>query len=243
MVAHMRTALASALSIRVATFACTALAFTALTACGNADDPYKAQPAWTGRKATLPAPAIAAVTIKKGDVYTVEGISHQLRSRLHGAEVNGKEVTIEGYIVSSNIETAPACALHKTGKEDPQGCKTEIPSFYIADAKGDTKGPKIRVLGFAKNFAVVFEAMEKYSKLKEPPKEKDVVKDETWSVDVPYPLPAVGAKVKVSGTYGYSFSKSTTGSVSDPTYGVMTYKKIEVLEPAATPAAFQNKKP
>jgi hypothetical protein len=31
--------------------------------------------------------------------------------------------------------------------------------------------------------------------------------------------------------------------VSDPTYGVMTYKKIEVLEPAATPAAFQNKKP
>ncbi len=115
----------------------------------------------------------------------------------------------------------------------------EIPSFWIADAKGETK-VKVRVLGWAKNYASVFEAMEKYKNLKEPPKE--LFKDEVWSVDVPYPLPAVGAKVKVTGKYGYTFSKASTGIVSDPANGVLTYGKIEVLEPAAEPLSFKKKK-
>jgi hypothetical protein len=220
----------------------TAFGSSTLIACGNADEPYKAQPAWTGRKANLQAPAPAAITIKKGDVYTIEGAAHHLRSTLHSKEVSGKEIVIEGYIVETNIDDAPACALHDVGKEDPETCKTDIPSFNIADTKGDAKGAKMRVLGFAKNFAVVYEAMKAYKKLKEAPKEKEVVKDELWSVDVPYPLPAVGAKVRVTGTYGYSFSKSTTGLVADGAYGVLTYKKIETLEPAPTPANFKYKK-
>ncbi|MBL8612123.1 MAG: hypothetical protein JNL38_32580 [Myxococcales bacterium] len=210
--------------------------------CGNSDEPYKAAPAWSGRKPALPpVPALKSSPIKIGDAYTVHGAIHHLRSRLHDKEVTAKDISIQGYIVDSNIPNAPECAIHKAGQKDKDDCKSEIPSFWIADSKTPGKDdPKIRVLGFAKNFASVFEAMNKYKGLKEPPKE--LYKDEIWSVDVPYPLPAVGAKVKITGHYGYTFGKSSTGIVSDPVHGVATYGKIEVLEPAPEPAAFKNKK-
>jgi hypothetical protein len=208
--------------------------------CGNADEPYKAAPVWSGKKASIPAvPQLPTNPIKSGDAYTIYGARHHLQSRIHDKEVTAKEITLVGYIVEENVSDAPVCAIHKTGKADPEGCVAEIPSFWIADAKGETKA-KVRVLGWAKNYASVFEALEKYKSLKEPPKE--LFKDEVWSVDVPYPLPAVGAKVKVTGKYGYTFSKASTGIVSDPSNGVMTYAKIEYLEPATAPLAFKNKK-
>ncbi len=208
--------------------------------CGNADEPYKAAPAWSGKKASIPAvPQLPTNPIKSGDAYTIYGARHHLQSRIHDKEVTAKEITLVGYIVEENVSDAPVCAIHKTGKADPEGCVAEIPSFWIADAKGETK-VKVRVLGWAKNYASVYEAMEKYKNLKEPPKE--LFKDEVWSVDVPYPLPAVGAKVKVTGKYGYTFSKASTGIVSDPANGVLTYGKIEVLEPAAEPLSFKKKK-
>jgi hypothetical protein len=208
--------------------------------CGNADEPYKAAPVWSGKKASIPAvPQLPTNPIKSGDAYTIYGARHHLQSRIHDKEVTAKEITLVGYIVEENVSDAPVCAIHKTGKADPEGCVAEIPSFWIADAKGETK-VKVRVLGWAKNYASVYEAMEKYKNLKEPPKE--LFKDEVWSVDVPYPLPAVGAKVKVTGKYGYTFSKASTGIVSDPSNGVLTYGKIEVLEPAAEPLSFKKKK-
>jgi hypothetical protein len=217
-----------------------ALALTLLVVgCGGNDEPYKASPAWTGARPTLPSPPQVSVTVKSGEAYTVAGVSHHLRSRFHEKTVNNKELSIEGFIVESNIPAAPACALHPMGKKDPENCKTEIPSFWISDTP-EGKGARIRVLGFAKNFAVIYEAMKKYKNLKTAPKE--AVKDDVWQVDVPFPLPATGAKVRVNGTYGYTSQKSTTGLVSDPINGVMTYKKIDVLTPAAQPAAFQNAK-
>lgn len=208
--------------------------------CGNADEPYKAAPVWSGKKASIPAvPQLPTNPIKSGDAYTIYGARHHLQSRIHDKEVTAKEITLVGYIVEENVSDAPVCAIHKTGKADPEGCVAEIPSFWIADAKGETK-VKVRVLGWAKNYASVYEAMEKYKNLKEAPKE--LFKDEVWSVDVPYPLPAVGAKVKVTGKYGYTFSKASTGIVSDPSNGVLTYGKIEVLEPAAEPLSFKKKK-
>ena len=216
------------------------LASLSLAACGSNDEPYKAAPAWTGRKPNLPSPPQIAITIKNGESYTVAGVSHHLRSRIHEKDVSKKELSIEGYIVESNIPAAPACALHPVGKKDPENCKTEIPSFFIADTK-DGKAGRIRVLGFARNFAVVYEAMKKYKTLKEAPKDKDVIKDDQWNVELPYPLPAVGAKVRVTGTYGFA-SEKASGLVTDPVNGVMTYKKIDVLEPAPEPASFQNVK-
>lgn len=228
------------------------LALTVLVVgCSSgADEPYKPAPAWSGRTPSLPSPPqLSSAPIKVGDAFTVHGASHHLRSRIHEKDVTTKPITIQGFIVEENMSDAPSCALHKMGKADPENCPPagqppiEIPSFWIADEKGAGKdAPRIRVLGFAKNFATVWEAFEKYKNLKEIKNpEKDLVKDEIWSVDVPYPLPSVGAKVKVTGKYGFVFSKSSTGLVSDPVNGVMTYEKIEYVEPAADKIAFKNK--
>ena len=223
------------------------LALTVLSAsCGSNDEPYKAAPAWSGRKPNLPAPpTLNSAPIKVGDAYTIAGAAHQLRSRYHDKEVTQKPITIQGYIVEENISTAPSCAIHKTGKADKEDCVAEIPSFWIADEKGAGKDkPRIRVMGWAKNFATVFDAMEKYKNLKEvKDPAKDLVKDEMWGATVPFPLPATGAKVKVTAKYGYVFSKSSTGLVSDPVWGVMTYEgesKIEIVEPAPEKVAFKN---
>ena len=227
-----------------------ALAVTILTvSCGSSDEPYKAAPAWSGRSPGLPTPpAINTAPVKVGDSFTIAGASHHLRSRIHSAEVTKNPITLTGYIVEENISTAPSCAIHKVGKKDPDDCPPagsppiDIPSYWIADTKGAGKdAPRVRVLGWAKNYATVFEAMEKYKNMKEiKDPAKDHFKDDIWSVDVPFPLPAVGAKVKVTGKYGFSFSKSSTGLVSDPVNGVMTYEKMEVLEPAPEKVAFKN---
>lgn len=222
------------------------LAAVVLTpACGGNDEPYKAAPAWSGRRPNLPTPpTLTNAPIKVGDAYTVAGASHHLRSRIHDKEVTKSSITIQGYIVEENVSSAPDCAIHKTGKADPENCNAEIPSFWIADEKNASKDkPRIRVLGWAKNFASVYEAMQKYKNLKEIKNpEKDLYKDEMWNVDVPFPLPAVGAKVKVTGKYGFTFTKSSTGIVSDPVNGVLTYEKIDVVEPAPEKVEFKNKK-
>lgn len=215
------------------------------TSCGSNDKPYEPAPFWSGRKPNLPAPpTLTSAPITVGGAFTIFGAGHHLRSRMHDKEVTAKPITIQGYIVEENISDAPKCAVHKAGKPDPDGCTAEIPSFWIADEKGAGKDKaRIRVLGWAKNFASVFEAMEKYKNLKEvKDPAKELYKDELWNVDVPFPLPAMNAKVKVSGNYGFSFKKSTTGIVSDPINGVMTYDKIEVIEPAPDKAAFKKTK-
>jgi hypothetical protein len=222
-----------------------ALAVVASTvSCGNADEPYKPAPAWSGRKVQLPAPpTINAAPVKAGDAFTIAGASHHLRSRYHDKEVTKASITIQGYIVEENISSAPACAVHKAGKKDPDDCNSEIPSFWIADEKGAGKDkPRIRVLGWAKNFAAVYEAMEKTKNLKEvKDPAKDLYKDEVWQIDVPFPLPATGAKVKVTGKYGFTFTKSSTGLVSDPVNGVITYEKIDIIEPAPEKVSFSAK--
>jgi hypothetical protein len=218
--------------------------------CDDENDKYKATPAYSGQKASLPAvPPLPTNPIKVGDSYTIFGAIHHLRSRYHSAEVTSKDISLTGYIVDSNIPSAPACAVHPTGKKDPDDCKSDIPSFWIADTKTvDKTGQKIRVMGWASNFANVFDAMKKYKDLKEPPKHPAtpdqagkpgmLVNDELWAVEIPYPLPAVGAKVKVTGRYGVIFGKSSAGLVTDPTSGVMTYGSMDTLEPPTAPAAF-----
>jgi hypothetical protein len=246
----MRSTLRSGARSVSALSAMTVIALACVSgACGSGDEPYKPAPAWSGRSPNLPSPPqINQAPIKVGDAYTVAGASHHLRSRMHSSEVTKASIPIVGYIVEETYSNAPSCAIHKVGKKDPDDCPPagsppiEIPSFYIADTKGAGKdAPRIRVLGWAKNVATVYEAMEKYNKLKEiKDPAKDYFKDDIWSVDVPYPIPAVGEKVKVTGKYGFSFSKSSTGLVSDPVNGVMTYEKVEVLEPSPEKASFKN---
>ena len=216
-----------------------------LPACGNNDDPYKPIPAFSGRKASLPTvPSLPTDKIKDGDAFTIYGAYHHLNSSIHNPDVTAKDITLIGWIVDSNMATVDKCAIHKTGKKDPDGCVTAIPYFTLSDkkdGKSDTKAPKIRVLGWASNFANIFDALEKYKNLKEPPKE--LYKDELWAMDIPVPLPAVGARVKVTGKYGVNFGKSSAGIEADPVYGIMTYDKIEYLEQAPEPASFPQLKP
>jgi hypothetical protein len=213
-------------------------------ACGGEDNPYKPQPAWSGKRVSLPAPpSLPNNPLKQGDAYTVYGAIHQLRSLIHSKDVTAQPVTIVGYVIDSNIPRAPDCAIHKTGKKDPDNCNPEVPSFWIADNKGDTKGPRIRVVGWARNFAVIFDAMTAYNKLK--PGQQPVdggVTDDMLNVVVPFPLPAVGAKVRVSGAYNVA-KVVVSDMVSEPTGGVIAYSKIEQVEPAPESAAFAKKIP
>ncbi len=214
----------------------------AAAACGGeSDNPYKPQPAWSGKAASLPSPpSLPTTPIKSGDAYSVYGAVHQLRSLTHAKDVTAPPaISIVGYIVDSNIPRAPDCAVHKTGKQDPEGCSPEVPSFWIADDKGNTKGPKIRVVGWARNFAVVYDAMVAYKKIKpgEQPTEKQAVTDDMLNVTVPFPLPSIGAKVKLTGAYNVG-KNVVSEMVSEPSGGVMALQKLEVLEPAPDLAKF-----
>lgn len=210
--------------------------------CGTNDEPYKAIPAFSGRKANMPAvPTIPNKAIKVGDAYTVYGASHHLRNRVHNAEVNGKDLALTGYIVKTNLPEAPPCAVHKTGKGDKEDCKSQVPAFWIADEKGDEKNT-IKVMGWASNYAQVYDAIQKYNAKAPAGKEPEVVKDEFWGQDLPNPLPNVGAKVKLEGAYGVSFTKSTSGVETDPDRGIMTVNKITYLEPPSEPATLPGMK-
>jgi len=214
----------------------------AAAGCGNSgeDNPYKPQPAWSGKAASLPSPPTLPNTpLKNGDAYTVYGAVHQLRSLMHSKDVTSPPaISIVGYIVDSNIPRAPDCAIHKTGKADPEGCTPEVPSFWIADNKDDTKGVKVRVVGWARNFAVIYDAMKMYAKVKPGEQtDKQVVTDDMLNVTVPFPLPSVGAQVRITGAYNVA-KTVVSDMVSEPTGGVMALQKVDTLQPAPEPAKF-----
>jgi hypothetical protein len=169
--------------------------------------------------------------------YTVYGAVHQLRSLGHSKEVTADPISVVGYVVDSNIPRAPACAVHRTGRADPDNCDAPLPSFWIADDKTSPTAPRIRVVGWARNFAVVFDAMTQYKKVAPGKTPREPVMDDILNVPVPFPLPAAGMRVKVTGSY--NFGKTVVSSmVSEPLAGVMAFQKWEVLEPAPSPAAF-----
>jgi len=185
----------------------------------------------SGKKASLPpVPTLPNKLKKQGDAYTIWGVTHDLRSRVHHEDVDGKKLSLVGYIVKTNYDQAPKCAIHKTGKGDPPDCKSPIPTFYIADEKGETKD-MIQVMGWASNYAQLFSMIEGIDKAAKGKEGEVKLQDEFWAIDIPNPLPNVGAKVKVSGTYAVTFTKATGGAAADPKYGIMTAEKIEYLEP------------
>jgi hypothetical protein len=201
--------------------------------CGADDVPYVPKVAASGAKPSLPAvPTLPQKNKKTGDAYSVWGITHDLRSRVHAEDVNGKKVSIVGYITKTNFDQAPKCAVHKTGKGDPTDCNSPIPTFSIADTKEEQKDV-IDVMGFASNFAQLFSMIEGIDKAAKGKENEVKLKDEMWGQDVPNPIPGVGAKVKVTGTYGVTFTKATGGAAANPKYGIMTVETIEYLEPPA----------
>ena len=89
----------------------------------------------------------------------------------------------------------------------------------------------------ADRFNVSREAMDEYAKVKEGDKPEKIFHDDVADQDVPFPIPVVGEKVKLTGTvHGGSSSK-------DPnTYGVMEVKTVETIEKVPEKASFPQKK-
>jgi hypothetical protein len=234
---------------KVATLAgIVALALT--PACGEDEVVYTPKPAVSGKVPSLPAvPTLPQKQKKVGDAYTIWGATHDLRSRVHIEDVLNKKISLVGYIVKTNYQTecsnpngvdpgtskqqtdcAAKCAIHKTGKADPAECKAEVPRFYIADEKGETKD-MIAVMGWASNFAQMYNLIEEIDKAPKGKEGEVKVSDVFYGVDMPNPVPNVGAKVKVTGTYSVTFTKATSGAAANPKYGIMTSDTIEYLEP------------
>lgn len=230
-------------SARSAFTIATVLLFSA-AGCGQEKEKYKPHPSPSGVKASLPpVPNVPQKPLKSGDAYTVWGASYQLRSRVHHKDVAGKKLKIAGYISKTNLPEAPECAVHKTGKEDPEGCKPPIPTFWLCDAKEATDNDCIRVMGWASNFAQLHDAIEQYDKdKKKDAKDKEPFMDNFWGVKVPDPIPSKGAKVVVTGDYSTTFTKATTGAVADPIMGLMTYEEIQTVEPAPEEAQLPGMK-
>jgi len=149
----------------------------------------------------------------------------------------------------------PQCAVPKDLKNGtPADCKAPAPTFWIADSKDETK-EMIPVMCWASNFAGIKAAMEFYDKndkeKRKCEKNEDCAKlgkeaegtqctnnmcvyaDQNGKV-LPDPIPAKGAKVKITTEYSTTF-KGFGSPASDPKYGILGPKTsliIEVLEPA-----------
>ena len=207
--------------------------------CGQDEVKYEPRPAASGAKASLPPAAnLPKRPVKNGDTWTVWGASYSLRSRVHRKEVAGKRISIQGYITKSNITEAPECAVHKGGKADPPDCKAPVPAFWIGDSKDAPESESIKVMGWASNFAQIFDAIDEFDKGKADAEHLDSF----WGVKVPNPLPAKGAKVTVTGNYGTTFSKASSGAEADPFMGVVDFQEMTVQEPAPELATLPGKK-
>ncbi len=206
-----------------------------LSACGSEEAEYTPKPAYTGDKASLPPmPNVPQNPIKAGDAYTVWGASYHLRSRVHQDSIKGKDIKLTGYITKTNLPDAPECAVHEMGKEDPEDCKPPIPTFWVGDTPNAEEKDSIKVMGWASNYANIYNAIEEFEKrdkkknLKD--EDKEPLMDGFWMVPIPDPLPVKGAKVTVEGQYKNTFTKASAGAEADPIMGILTYTKMEYLE-------------
>jgi tetratricopeptide (TPR) repeat protein len=176
----------------------------------------------------MPTPQLVLQPQRAGDAYTVWGAGYALRSRQHRGDVTGKPIAITGYIVKTNLGQAPRCAVHRGGIADPDNCRAEIPAFWLGDQPDAPEADCIKVMGFASNYAQLYDAIRQADSAK--PDEPYF--DTFWGIRIPNPLPARGAKVTVRGDYGLTFAKASSGAESDPSMGIMDYIERDVLEEA-----------
>ena len=81
------------MNVRFAAAVIAATAALGALGCGGEEQPYTPKPAVSGKKASLPAvPTLPSKPKKQGDAYTIWGVTHDLRSRVHNEDVNGKKM-------------------------------------------------------------------------------------------------------------------------------------------------------
>jgi hypothetical protein len=226
------------------------------TGCGDEEKRYIPKPAYSGKKPSLPAvPTLPNKAKKEGDAYTVWGAIHDLRSLVHEADFRDKDISLVGYVVKINWadlckdemkpasgddkHCIPECVVHKTGKEDVAGCQRPIPTFWIAESKDEKDIDKnaIAVMGWASNFAQIYTFVEAIDK-----DDESDLSDEFFGHDLMKPLPNMGGKIKVTGRYGITYTKSTGGAASNPRVGIMSWEKSEWVEPPVKRAVLPGMK-
>lgn len=211
--------------------------------CGACASEPKALPAAPAPAGILVAPAPAELssptaagpeapqsaprqrTVKSDEGYTVWGLGYSLRSRQHRDQVTREPVVVVGYVVSSNLPTAPLCAVHEGGVADPEDCKPPVPAFWLGDSPDAALDESVKVMGFASNYAQIYDAIQQFDR-------GEQAFDAFWGVEIPNPLPAVGARVSVTGRFGPTFSISASGSETNDTMGILTFTSMQTLEPA-----------
>lgn len=176
----------------------------------------------------MPQPKLGLSAVRAGDAYTVWGASYYLRNPAHHRTVTEAPVAITGYVTKTNLMQAPRCVVHRGGVADPENCYAEIPAFWLGDKPDAAEADCIKVMGFASNYAQIFDAIRQAdsSKPDEP------YSDTFWGQVVPNPLPVAGQKLTVRGAYGLSFAKASSGAETDPIMGILDYAERDVLEPS-----------
>ncbi|MDX2051466.1 MAG: hypothetical protein SFV15_03685 [Polyangiaceae bacterium] len=212
---------------RISLLPACSLMLASVAGCGQEEIPYKPVEAYKGPKASLPAvPSLSKKPVKDGDAYTVEGAGYYLRSRVHRSTIAGKKIDLVGYITKTTLPDAPECAVHKGGVADPEDCKPPIPAFWIGDTKDAKDEDTIKVMGWASNYAQIYDAIAEFDK----GKDDATFSDTFWGVQIPNPLPVAGAKVRVTGTYSTTFGKSSAGVEANPFMGLLDLEKITYIE-------------
>lgn len=178
-----------------------------------------------------PVPRLPERAERAGDDYTAWGASFALRSRFERESVTKDVIWLTGYIVHTNLDTAPRCAVHPAGVADPPDCTAPLPTFWIGDAPDAALKDSVKVMGWAASYAQVHDAIRAYAR----PGAKPYF-DDFWGTEIPNPLPAKGAKVRVRGSFGSTFTRATSGTEADPIMGILTYESMQVLERAPAPA-------
>ncbi len=176
----------------------------------------------------LPTPKLALQPLRSGEAYTVWGAGYALRSRQHRRKVADQPIAVTGYVVKTNLAKAPRCAVHHAGIGDAYDCRAEIPAFWLGDRLDAPESDCIKVMGFASNYAQLFEAIRQADS-----QDPDLqYTDAFWGQPIPNPLPAAGAKLTVRGNYGLTFAKTSSGAERDPVMGIMDFVGRDILEQA-----------
>jgi len=195
------------------------------TSC-TPDQEYIPVPAYSGDPPQLPAvPSQPVGKIMEGNAYTVYGAVHHLMSIAHSTAFKASRITVVGYVTRTNFGDVPGCALHEPGKPDPVDCRAPVPTFWLADTQ-DPSAKAVKVMGFASDFA----------HLRAASRGKHRIRDNALGIDLPVPVPSIGARVKVTGRIAFAYQPPSGQIEVEPRTGIFRYEAIEYLEPAPKPA-------
>lgn len=136
-------------------------------------------------------------------------------------------ISLEGFVVKANLAEIPECAIHPVGVADPYDCRSPIPTFWLADSPSAPESTWIPVMGWASNAANLYErALHEAEALG-----GEEYEDAHWGIEVP--TFSLGERVTVWGTYGKTFTKTSTGWARQPTTGILNYHESIEHEPGS----------